>query len=316
VRAVKVGATGKSASRGLKSDALKQALDAAMLGRFEALETLLSRHGNLPAPRPNLDLAAAFGVEVASRPADVTPLLERLAHQDAAPDTAQVFLPIAAAHGWVALIQARRDAEVAWAALPDLLADERDPVRLGIHDALVLLCAQPGYSDRLVGRGLDWLTIPSREERFGVAASVCEILTDKTVLSRLLDGAALREYLSAVLADAADTPRTASRMNTYRRVLAALPRALAAAVAHAGAAGPEARKTQLWLTEECSRAHHPPVRDALAIAISELRIPAYGQGAGIVSALREALKSSAKPPRDPTRIRPGLGRGKRSRPIR
>jgi hypothetical protein len=316
VRAVKVGATGNSASRGFKSDALKHALDAALLGRFEALETLLSRHGNLPAPRPNLELAAAFGVELASQPGDVTPLLERLAHHDAAPDTAEVFLPIAAAHGWVALIHARRDVEVAWAALPDLLADEREPVRLGMHDALVQLCAQPGHSDRFVARGLHWLAMESPEARFGVAASVCEILTEKTVSSRLLDGAALREYLSAVLADASDAPRTASRMDTYRRVLAALPRALAAAVALAGSGGREAEETRAWLAEECSRAHHPPVRDALAAAISELRIPGYGQGAGIVTVLRAALKASAKPPRDPTRIRPGLGRGKRSRPIR
>jgi hypothetical protein len=301
----------------LKSEALKQALAAALQGRRANLEVLLARHGGMPAPRPNLELAAAFGTELASVPGDVLPLLLHLTRSDAAPDTAEIFLPIAAAYGWSALIRTRRDTAAAWEALPELLADERAPVRLGVRDALVQLAGQPGQADRLVARGLAWLTdIEDREPRFGVAALLVDVLADRTVLANLSDAPALRAYLSGVLADAALAPRTASRMESYRRVLAALPRALAAAVSHGSAATGGASAAEAWLVEECGRATHPPVRDALSSAIAQLRLPAHGQGAGVVAGLRKALQQSAKPPRDPTLIRPGLGRGKRSRPIK
>jgi hypothetical protein len=309
--------------RGLRSEALKQALTAALAGRPDDLETLLARHGGMPAPRPNLELAAAFGSELASVRGEILPLLERLTRVDAAPDTAEIFLPIAAAHAWVALIRTRREVEAAWAALPLLLADERAPVRFGIRDALVQLLGQPGQSDRLVERAQGWLAdIADRDERFGVAALVAEVLADKTVLANLVDDAALRAYLSGVLEDASAAPRTASRMDSYRRVLAALPRALAAAVARGSSATSGRVATgvgdtaESWLAGACAVATHPPVRDALSEAIAQLRLPAHGQSAGVVTALRLALEKSAKPPRDPTLIRPGLGRGKRSRPIR
>jgi hypothetical protein len=112
-------------------------------------------------------------------------------------------------------------------------------------------------------------------------------------------------------------------MDSYRRVLAALPRALAAAVARGSSAtnsgvgtGVGGGTAESWLAGACAIATHPPVRDALSEAIAQLRLPAHGQSAGVVAALRLALERSAKPPRDPTLIRPGLGRGKRSRPIR
>jgi len=307
----------KAAQRGLKSEALKLALDKARRGNVDDLEALLARHGNMPAPRPNLELAAAFGVEIASQTGDVTALLAGLAANDADPETAFVFLPIAASYGWVALIRAKRDVEAAWDAMPELLSDERGPVRLGVREALSQLCTQPGQSDRLVTRGLGWLEdIDDRDRRFGVAAVVLEVLAEKTVLANLVDDAALRDYLSRVLADASDAPRTASRMDSYRRVLLSLPRCLAATLASSGASGQQAEAAQEWLRNECVIAEHPPVRDALSAAIAQLRISAHGQSAGVVSALRSSLEGSAKPPRDPSRIRQGLGRGKRSRPIR
>jgi hypothetical protein len=310
---------GERGERGLRSEALKDALTAAIAGRPDDLETLLARHGGMPAPRPNLELAAAFGSELASVRGEILPLLERLSRVDAAPDTAEIFLPIAAAHAWVALIRTRREVEAAWAALPPVLADERAPVRLGIRDALVQLLGQPGQSDRLVERAQGWLAdIADRDERFGVAALVAEVLADKTVLANLVDDAALRAYLSGVLEDASAAPRTASRMDSYRRVLAALPRALAAAVARGSSltGGRVGDTAEAWLAGACAVATHPPVRDALSEAIAQLRLPTHGQSAGVVTALRLALEKSAKPPRDPTLIRPGLGRGKRSRPIR
>src|SRR5688572_15737238 len=102
---------------GLKSDALRSALDSALAGDPRRLEELLARHGSMPSPRPNLKLAQAFGAELARSEGRVAQLLERLGANDAAPDTAEVFLPIAAAHGWAARVREERDVEAAYTAL-------------------------------------------------------------------------------------------------------------------------------------------------------------------------------------------------------
>jgi hypothetical protein len=47
-----------------------------------------------------------------------------------------------------------------------------------------------------------------------------------------------------------------------------------------------------------------------------LREDSAGVSAVVVQRLRDLLKGSAKPLRDPTRLRPGTGRGKASRSIR
>jgi hypothetical protein len=97
-------------------------------------------------------------------------------------------------------------------------------------------------------------------------------------------------------------------------LLTALPHGIAGCVASAGSTSPLAQATQAWLKNECTIARETPVRDVLSEAIIQLR--AHGQAAGLIDALRATLAAGAKPPRDPTRIRPGQGRGKRSRQIR
>jgi hypothetical protein len=58
------------------------------------------------------------------------------------------------------------------------------------------------------------------------------------------------------------------------------------------------------------------VREALSKTILLLADKSSGQGALLAQTLRAALEGSAKPPRDPTRIRRGAARGRSSRPIR
>jgi len=108
----------KAPQLGLKSEALRAALQKALAGRDDDLLRLLAHHGGLPAPRPNFDLAAAFGVEVAAHPGDVTRLLARLAADDAAPDTAQAYLPVAAVYGYVYLTLARNLVQYAFGLPP------------------------------------------------------------------------------------------------------------------------------------------------------------------------------------------------------
>jgi hypothetical protein len=304
------------ANEGFRNDALRAALSAALGGRSAALEDLLWRLGRGDSPRPNLRLAAAFGVELTALPAPPGAAARLLAHlgaAEAAADEARVFLPIAAAHGWVALLQAGRDQQAAWAALAELAADARTPVRLGTLDALRSYAARGGRrGDELVGRALAWLDHEDREVRFGSAAVVVEVFGDPRALAALARPAALLDYLSGAIDAIAGAARAAERSDARRRLLLALPPTLGAVAGSLarGDAGPT------WLEAECVRAVHPDVREALSNALARLGGRAAGPGAVVTQRLRLALEGSAKPPRDPTRRRPGAARGKASRPIR
>ena len=304
--------TRSQAAEGLRSEALQTALGAALAGNVAPLEDLLCRYGGGADPRPNFRLAAAFGAEAESRSAVVTRLLARFGAEDAAPDTARVFLPIAAAHGWVGRLRAGADQAQAWAALEALAADERPPVRLGTLDALAPFVLRRGGADALLANADGWLDGEDRELSFGGAALVLEVFASRQVLGAVGDPRALLAYLSRVIEAVATAPRSAERSDARRRVLQALPRAVATGVvAYAGGdRGPA------WLEEECARAAHPDVRAALSESLQKLRGQAEGASALLVERLRGALQSSAKPPRDPTRKRPGTDRGRASRRVK
>lgn len=299
--------------RGLKSEALKAALDQALRGRLDDLQRLLARHGNMPSSRPNLELGAAFGAEIASQSRDVTKLLTVLTDTNAEADTADVFVPMAAAYGWVALIQASADHQIAWNALHELLADERAPMRVGVQDALVRLCGHPEQADHLLVQALRWMDEDEREPQYGVVALITEIFAKRAIIARLTDKSLLRHFLSRALAAIADAPRSASRWDSYRRLQAALPHGLAACLASAGSTSPLGQATLAWLREECDNARGEPERDILSAAIVQLRAPAHGLAAGSINALDAALAAGSKPPRDPARMRPSQGRGKHPR---
>jgi hypothetical protein len=139
---------------------------------------------------------------------------------------------------------------------------------------------------------------------------VVETLADRRVLSEVRDVEALLGYLSAAIAEAAGAPRSAERSAARRRLLQALPDAVAAVVASTG----RGDRTSRWFEDECRQAVNPDVRQALSRTLIALR--AHGQSATSIDALRKALESSAKPLRDPSRLRPGTGRGKASRRVR
>jgi len=299
-------------SEGLRSEALRAALASALAGKPGPLEDLLRRHGDGHGARPNLRLAAAFGAEMAALPGSALRLLDRLGANDGAPDTADVFLPIAAAHGWVGRLRADRDVDVAWDALAMLAGDERMPVRLGTLAALASFAPRSGGGDQLLARAIDWLELDDREVRFGAAGVVVEVFADRQALAALADPEPLLDYLSRAIAVVAAAPRAAERSDARRRLLLSLPRTLAGVAAglRAGDRG------ATWLEEECRSATHPDVRGALSKAILVLADKSSGQGAALAQGLRAALEGSAKPLRDPTRVRPGAARGKSSRPMR
>lgn len=296
---------------GLRDEALRAALTAALGGRTDTLEQLLARHGGYGS-RPNLRLAAAFGAEVAALPGVVAPLLDRLGENDAAPDTPAAFLPVAAAYGWVARLGAGHEVGTAWGALALLAGDERAPVRVGTLEALAALAVRPRNASALVERAGDWLELDDRELRFGAAGVVVEVFARRQVLAALSEPGPLLDYLARAIATIVDAPRAAERSDARRRLLLALPPTLVAVTATfaAGDRGPA------WLEEVCREARHPDLRAALSNAIVALGDKASGQGALLAQRLRTALEGSAKPLRDPTRLRPGAGRGRTSRRVR
>jgi hypothetical protein len=297
---------------GLRSELVRAALAAALAGRPAQLEDLLCRHGVGHGARPNLRLAAAFGVEIGALPGVVAPLLSRLGDNDAAPDTPAVFLPIAAAHGWVARLRANREVGTAWSALALLAGDERGPVRVGTLDALLLYAGRPGAAGAVLAQASGWLELDDREVQFGAAGVVVELFANKQVLASLGDPQPLFAYLSAAMAAAAGASRAAERSDGRRRLLMALPRTLVAVVNTFSARD----RGVEWLEAECRAARHPDLRATLSDAIVALADKSAGQGAATTERLRLALEGSAKPPRDPTRIRPGAGRGRSSRRVR
>jgi hypothetical protein len=309
-----------AANEGFRNEALRAALATALGGRTAALDDLLSRLGHADSPRPNLRLAAAFGAELAARPGDPSASVRLLGHlgdADADADKAGVFLPIAAAHGWVALLQAGREPQRAWAALAELAADGRAPVRLGTLDALTSFTAGRGSRDGrpgdvLVEHAQGWLEHEDREVQFGAAAVVVEVFANAPALTALAHPEALLDYLARAIDSIADAPRAAERSDARRRLLLALPRTLGAVVANLtrGDLG------VTWLEAECARARHPDVREALSNTLVRFASRGADPGAVVTERLRAALEGSAKPPRDPTRRRPGAARGKASRPVR
>ncbi|HET8939553.1 MAG TPA: hypothetical protein VFN67_39205, partial [Polyangiales bacterium] len=179
------------AVEGLKNEALRAALLSAAASpavserAYETLAQLLAKSGGLPGVRPNLTLAAAFGVEVAQLAEQhVTKLLDNLASETAAPDTSRAFLPVAAAHGYAQCLMAgdagpsRVDAEIAWRGLQLLAADERAHIRTGTCSALTALAAQEGNADALITRADAWLDEEERELSYGAVASALEVLSE------------------------------------------------------------------------------------------------------------------------------------------
>jgi hypothetical protein len=302
----------KPTQEGLKSEPLRAALTAALAGKPAQLEDLFSRYGVGHGAKPNLRLAAAFGAEIGALPGTAAPLLDRLGGNDAAPDTPEVFLPIAAAHGWVGRLRADREKGTAWAALALLAGDERGPVRVGTLDALTSFATRPGGADALLAEATEWLAIEDREISFGASGVAVEVFMNRQALAALGDAQALLDYLSQAIASAAGASRAAERSDARRRLLLALSRTLPAAVIACAARD----RGPAWLEIECREARHPDVRAMLSTAILNLGDKATGAGATLAERLRLALTGSAKPPRDPTRIRKGSGRGKSSRPMR
>lgn len=292
----------------LKSDDLKRALAEAVAGQTKRFEALCAFHSGLPGPKPALPLAQAIGEAIAAEPR-AGQVLRRFAEHDAAPDTALVFLPIIAAHAYTARLRAHLDHADAWRAMALLAADEREPVRRGTVHALAALARVPHGADALV-RAMDgWTWEEDREVRWGSIAVGLDSIGEARAEGTLGERALLLETVSKLAADLADAPRAAERVDARRRALGALGDAAARITASRGEPdGPT------WLVTELEKARHPDLRKAFERTLERLRSRGDAQKSEVLVKLDVALASSAKPPRDPDRIRDDLrGRGKKHR---
>ncbi len=296
----------------LRNPELIAAIAPAIAGRPEKLEDLLLRVGVMPSGKPNLNLAAALGAELATTAGNVDRLLTRMGNEEGAADSPRVIVPVVAAHGWAACIRADRYVDAGWAALSELSTDERPSVRLGTLDAVLSMSLREGGADVLVARAATWLESDDREERFGSAALAIEVLGDPRLIVALADPEALLSYLSAAMQDIAKAPRAAERSEGRRRALTSLAHTLGVVVTtlRAGDRG------LAWFDTECTQTKHPDVRLALSQAIQKLRSAGQAPRSAVTDALRVTLEQSAKPLREAARVRPGTGRGRSSRRTR
>ena len=139
-----------------------------------------------------------------------------------------------------------------------------------------------------------------------------EVLGHRRVISALADRPELLDYLAGGINEIVEAPRSAERLEGRRRLVMSLPQTLATVVATLGAGD----RGSAWMEALCEKAEHPDVRKVLSDTILRLRTTSLGQDSAISQRLRKVLERSAKPLRDPSRLRPGTGRGKASRPMR
>ncbi len=293
-------------SEGLGSVELKQKLTAALAGKPSELAFWLTRFGGMPGPRPNLALASGFGAEAASHGEKSLRVLSFLAANIASPDTSEVFLPMAAAYGYTALIRRKVALRPAWEALFALAADERLPVQHATIKAMTDLAAST-TPDALIAEVDGWLGHEAREERWGALMVAVWVLSERHAMEAITDREGWLDRLSRMLTDLGDAPRAAERSEARRRLLAALPAAIAL-VAASFRATPSGAD---WLEAECRRATQVDVRAALSASIDQLRKRGSSEKTEVLETMREALQSSAKPDRHAARRQPGTNRGKK-----
>lgn len=283
-----------TASAPLKSEQLRAALDRYLSSGDLLVFSLLTRHGGLPGPRPNHDLASAFAGELVTRRGDAERVIKVLLDGDS--DTVRaslptVFLPVVAAHALAARVAAGVDVARSVSLLSDLASDVRKVVRDGVVAALVNASAR-----------IDLFAYPPLQEGFLAKSVLLEALATREVLDRVADPEALVALLDAAATDIVDAPRAAERSQGRRRLLEVLGEKIPIFFRF-----PE---VQSWLVEVC-RGDSPELRAALEIALTALQ--KRGISNTELDPVRASLDGSAPPRRDPLTYKgPTRGRGRKA----
>lgn len=286
----------------LRSDQLRLSLEDALSGGSPLrLFALLSQHGGLPGPRPNLELAEVVGDQIASRRGNAQRLLETMINLDereAPGQSAQAFLLIVAAYTLGTRIRMQYEAERAWQGLQDLAGDPRKVARDGVVAALERIGVQQG-GELLLLQFAPWT------DGFLQAAVAMETLARRPVMDQTPVQALelLVERLDEVTSLAEEARRSDERTQGRRRLLEALSEFLPPLVARHRGLLP-------WLQGRLTT-QQPELRGAFEHCVRALK--QYSLTDEVLDPLRRALDESRAPFRDPTHYKgPTRGRGRKA----
>lgn len=275
----------------LKSTRIEAAIDKAVAGGGMAdLLDALDRGSNLPGTRPNLDLARAVGVALASRRGKADAIVRSLLGEPQ-----KEYPVIVAAHALAQRAVAGVDARGALADLHELAGDARHLIRLGVSSALRSFIAAGG--EAAVRELATWT------DGYLHAHVVLEALADRELLARLPSGEEVLARLEEAFRLADDSPRSAERSQGLRSLRGSLP----AQIAVIAARFPEA---VAWVQARTA-SKRPETREVVDQAIIALR--KTGLRNAEAARLHQALDASAKPPRDPSRIVQGTRKRSKGR---
>lgn len=288
-------------AEGLRNEAMAAALREAVSGKRDRLYGMLAVASGLPGARANMALAQGFAQECVT----IGPPADRLAFAmaglsaDEAPGASPYeFLPMC---GVLALgARAAADASLR----PKVLAhlhDAAEDLRFRVREIVPLALARIGEKegDALVAEVSTWT------DGFFQAAAVLLALSEPLWLSSLRDPTGPLARLEEAFALARDAPRSAVRWPGWKALAEALSSAPAALATRFGV--PVFEQLAIWAGSDM-----PELRQAVEANLRSKKLA--GRHAPEIARVRQALETSAPPPRDPTLIVQGTrGRGKKRR---
>ncbi|MCU0681843.1 MAG: hypothetical protein MUF34_06235 [Polyangiaceae bacterium] len=288
--------------RPLRNEVIARALDQAIASGDHRVLALLANAGGAGGPRPNVELAAAVGEELAlaSGPGADTLLGTFLAfgERKAQGRNPEVFLPYAAAFALVARVVRGRGTEGSWSELHGLAGDGRALVREGVVTALSRAAlSRAAFGAEFIERASGWT------DGFLHAAVVLEVVTTKAFLESPMSFDGVRDRLGEALELAENAPRSAERSQGRRRLLEVIELALVPLLLRHRDLGP-------WLQPKLST-QQPELRAAFEGLMQ--RLSRAGAPVDLLEPLRAELDRTAPPRRDPTTFRGATrGRGRKA----
>jgi hypothetical protein len=181
------------------------------------LLALLARMGNLPSPRPNLDLAMAIGDELRGRGRAADALVREMGSLDdqhAPGNRPEVFMIYVAAHVYGSRLIAGTDKQGSWQALSELAGDPRKPVRDGVISALVRFGgARPENADVLVATFATWT------DGLLQGSVALSVLMDRAVCDQIRDEAGVASRVQECAERILNASRAEERSQGRRRLI-------------------------------------------------------------------------------------------------
>ncbi|MCL2725195.1 MAG: hypothetical protein FWD69_12240 [Polyangiaceae bacterium] len=277
----------------LRSEQLIEALNQAIGGRFDALYAKLCLASGLPGTRANLTIAHAFANDCAALGKKADRLLFTMAglHPDEAPGATELeYLPLCGVLGLGA--RGAGDPSIRDRVLRTLHDAAEDP-RFRVRDVVPMALARigEGMGDALVIEVAHWM------DGFFQAAAVLLALTDRAWLSATTNANRVLARFNEAYVLAREAPRSAARWPGRKALVDALSVAPAVIAARYGA-------PVFDMLVEWSSTEMPELREAIEKNLSEGKLK--GRYTAEIERVRAALRASATPPRDPTRVIQGM----------